>query len=172
MITRSAQMPYEWSDDAGDGARRLLIWRHRSLTPQGFAWVIGTAAAALLMPLLAVLGRTAMWGLLPFAVIALAGLWGGVQHGWRGGGTREEVMLTRGRMSVTRHDPGRPARHWQGNPYWARLSIRGDGPVEDYLTLSDGARVIELGAFLSPEERRSLMQDLSAALADLRRAAP
>lgn len=162
-------MPYEWQPDSGE-ARRLLIWRHRSLTPQGFAWVIGAAAVALVLPLVAVIGRAVMWGLLPFAAAALIGLWWAVQHGWRGGGPFEEVTLTSDRMGVTRHDPGRKPRHWQGNPYWVRLALHSDGPVEDYLTLSDGARMIELGAFLAPEERRALRAELEAALAGLRQA--
>ena len=74
-------------------------------------------------------------------------------------------------MSAPRHDPGRPDRRWQGNPYWVRLTLRRDGPVEDYLTLSDGRREIELGAFLSPEERRRLRADLAAALSELARPA-
>lgn len=158
-------MPYAWQPDEPDGTRRLLIWRHRSLTPQGFVWVMGLTAAALTLPLLAVVGSVVMWGLLPFAVAALAGLWFAVQRDWKGGGPTEEVALTSARIFVTRHDPGRADRHWQANPYWVRLSLRGDGPVEDYLTLSDGRREIELGAFLSPEERRELRADLDAALA-------
>ena len=106
-----------------------------------------------------------------FVLAALTGLWCAVQRGWKGGGAFEEVALSPRLMSVTRHDPGRPARHWQGNPYWVRLTLRRDGPVEDYLTLSDGRREIELGAFLSPDERRSLRADLAAALADLARPA-
>lgn len=164
-------MPYAWQPDDPDGTRRLLIWRHRSLTPEGFAWVIGLAAAALTLPLLAVAGSAVMWGLLPFALAALAGLWWGVQRDWKGGGAFEEVALRPAEMSVTRHDPGRPDRRWQGNPYWVRLTLRRDGPVEDYLTLSDGRREIELGAFLSPEERRRLRADLAAALSELARPA-
>lgn len=165
-------MPYAWQPDAPDGTRRLLIWRHRSLTPQGFVWVMGMTAAALTLPLLAVVGSVVMWGLLPFAVAALAGLWFAVQRDWKGGGPVEEVALTPAVMSVTRRDPGRTDRHWEGNPYWIRLSLRPDGPVEDYLTLSDGRREIELGAFLSPEERRGLQADLSAALARIGRPSP
>lgn len=165
-------MPYAWQSDAPDGTRRLLIWRHRSLTPQGFAWVMGLTAAALTLPLLAVVGSVVMWGLLPFAVAALAGLWFAVQRDWKGGGPVEEVALTPAVMSVTRRDPGRTDRHWHGNPYWVRLSLRPDGPVEDYLTLSDGRREIELGAFLSPEERRELQADLSAVLAEIGRPSP
>ena len=162
-------MPHEWSDI--DGARRLLIWRHRSLDARGFAWVIALTALALVLPLLAVLGLTVMWGLLPFAVAALAGLWWAMQYGWRGGGVTEELTLTPDRISVTRRDPGRADRHWQGNPYWTRLTLRRDGAVEDYLTLTDGSgREIELAAFVPPEERRELRAEVTAALAKMRAA--
>ena len=160
-------MPYEWQDGAA-GERRLMIWRHRSLTPRGFAWVIGTAAGALVLPLVAVIGRSVMWGLLPFAAGALGALWWAMQYGWRNGGPLEEVALTAERMEVVRHDPGRTPRRWHGNPYWVRLALRSDGPVEDYLTVTDGGRVIELGAFLSPEERRALKDELGSALAAAR----
>ena len=43
-----------------------------------------------------------------------------------------------------------------------------NGPVEAYLTLSDGQREIELGAFLTPDERRDLCDDLMRRLARLR----
>ena len=42
------------------------------------------------------------------------------------------------------------------------------GPVESYLTLTDGKREIELGAFLTPQERRHLHDDLLRRLANLR----
>ena len=44
-----------------------------------------------------------------------------------------------------------------------------DEPVEAYLALTDGGRQIELGAFLSPEERRALKDELELALRQLRR---
>ncbi|HHW34252.1 MAG TPA: DUF2244 domain-containing protein [Paracoccus solventivorans] len=160
-------MPYAWQPDAPDGARRLLIWRHRSLTAHGFVWFIGATALLLVLPLVALTGSAVMWGLLPFALAALAGLWWAMQRHWRGGGSFEELTLTPDTLLVSRHDPGRPPRHWQANPYWVRLTLRRDGPVEDYLTLTDGQREIELGALLSPEERRQLRDDLAAALGDL-----
>ena len=160
-------MPYEWQPASAEG-RRVLLWRHRSLTPEGFVWVMGGAAAALVLPLVAVIGRAVRWGLLPFAALALWGLWRGVQHGWQNGGTREEVVLEPARLTVTRRDPGRADRVWQANPYWVRLALRRDGPVEDYLTLTDGSREIELGAFLAPAERRALRAEIEDALAEVR----
>lgn len=161
-------MPYAWQPDAPDGARRLLIWRHRSLTAHGFVWFMGATALLLVLPLVALTGSVVMWGLLPFALAALAGLWWAMQRQWRGGGSFEQVTLSTETLLVSRHDPGRATRQWQANPYWVRLKLRHDGPVEDYLTLTDGQREIELGAFLSPGERRQLREDLSAALSDLR----
>lgn len=48
-----------------------------------------------------------------------------------------------------------------------RLTPAG-GPVPDYLTLKGRDREVELGAFLTPEERKELAGELRAALADLR----
>ena len=79
-------MPYRWQDETahsgpaledtphGNAARnrgRLVIWPHRSLPAAGFAWVIGLAAAGLALPILSMLGRAVLWGLLPFAGIAV-----------------------------------------------------------------------------------------------------
>lgn len=161
-------MPHDWAENP-DGSRRLTIWRHRSLDAPGFVWVIALTAGALVLPLLALLGTSVVWGLLPFALAALAGLWWAMQYGWRGGGPVEEVVLTQGRMQVIRRDPGRPDRLWQGESYWVRLQLHGDGPVPDYLTLTDGrGREIELGAFLDPAERRLLKDELTDALAEMR----
>ena len=67
-----------------------------------------------------------------------------------------------------RSDPGRADRIWQANPYWVRVALRPNGPVEDYLVLTDGRREVELGAFLSPEERVALKDDLERRLGALR----
>ena len=160
-------MPYDWHV-RDDGSRHLVVWRHRSLSPAGFAWAIGAAAVALSLPMIAMVGSAVMWGLLPFAAAALAALWWAVQHGWRGGGPREDMTLERAALELTRHDPGRSPRRWRANPFWVRAALRRDGPVESYLTLTDGVREVELGAFLSADERRQLHAEIVAALGDIR----
>lgn len=161
-------MPYLWQDGPEPGTHRLSIWPHRPLGRSGFVWLIGATAAGLALPLIAVIGRAVLWGLLPFALATIAGLWLAVRH-HDASGPREEVEITPARLTIHRTDPGRAARDWQANPYWVRLSLR-DGPVEDYLTLTDGGREVELGACLSPPERRALRADLARVIAGLRSA--
>ena len=43
----------------------LILWPHRSLSPQGFAVFIAITFAMLLVPLLSVMGTKILWGLLP-----------------------------------------------------------------------------------------------------------
>jgi uncharacterized membrane protein len=162
-------MPHRWHDAAPEESGavfRLEIWPHRSLPLQGFAWAIGLAVAGLTLPLVSVLGTTALWGLLPFAALAISGLWLAIRQSYHT--SREVMRLSARRLELVRSDPGRPERRWITNPYWVRTAISQHGPVPDYLILSDGRREIELGAFLSPEERLVLKAELDRRLQALR----
>lgn len=142
----------------------LELWPHRSLPMRGFVWVIALTAGALALPLLAVTGSAVWWGLLPFALLTIWGLWFALMRSYRAATLSETLVLTRDHLSLRRHDPGHADRIWHTNPYWVRSQIR-PGPVEDYLTLTDGQREVELGAFLSPPERLDLHHSLCRALA-------
>ena len=74
-------------------------------------------------------------------------------------------MSAQDRMRLERHDPRKPPRDWEANPYWVTIHIheRG-GPVPQYLTLRGGGREVELGAFLTPGERMGLKRTLDAEL--------
>ena len=163
-------MPYLWNDtapdDSGAVCHQLDLWPHHSLSVRGFVWVIGLTAAALALPLIAVLGTSVLWGLLPFALAVVAALWGAIRRSYRS--PAERLILSTDRLQVIRSDPGRPDRIWNTNPYWVRLQLRRDGPVDSYLILTDGRRDIELGAFLSPQERIDLKHDLERRLGALR----
>ena len=167
-------MPYQWRDDpaapeqSGAVFHELVLWPYRSLPRKGFVWFIAITCAMLALPLLAVLGRTALWGLLPFAAASVAGLWLAIGRSYRSGRTCEVLTLSPDALDLTRSDPGLPDRTWHTNPYWVRVVLRRDGPVEAYLTLSGDGRDVELGAFLAPDERRALAAELERRLADLR----
>lgn len=164
-------MPYEWQDTAPDhtGAfsYRLRAWPYQSLPRRGFVWFIGVTAAFMALPLVAMLGTAVLWGLLPFVLLVIGGTWYAIQRSYAQGETTEELLLDRRTVRITRHDPGGQTREWTTNSHWLRATLR-RGPVESYLTLTDGQREIELGAFLTPDERRSLHDDLQRRLASLR----
>lgn len=157
-------MPYVLSQDAPDRAH-LRLWPHNALAPRGFAVVIIMTAATLAMPLIAVLGSPVLWGLLPFAVIALWGLWFALDRNYRDRQILEEMEITRSGVTLNRFNPRGPVQTWRADPHWIAIKLTPKGgPVEHYLTLSGGGREVELGAFLTPDERVKLNEDLSQLL--------
>ena len=145
---------------------RLLLWPHRSLTPKGFVWFIGITAGLLAVPILPLIGTPALWGLLPFLLLAIAGTWFFLKRSWKDGELVEELCIWPDHMTLVRVDPNGHRQEWEANPYWVELE-RHDKPVPHYLTLKGGPREVELGAFLSEEERKALDLDLTKRLKQL-----
>jgi len=158
-------MPYQWTETAS--ARILILWPHQSLTATGFVWFIGTTAALLAVPLIAVLGSPTFWMLLVFFLAALGGVWRAimVNHDHR---RMHEKLTLSAENAHLEHVPHRgETLHWEANPYWVSVQIHQDGPIENYLTLKGGVREVEIGAFLTPEERSALWDELQQAFARL-----
>lgn len=162
-------MPYQWSPDSKDGAVwHLRLWPHRSLTPQGFSIFIVVTFTMFLVPLLGVLGTPVLWALLPFGMGTLALTWVLIRRNSADAALHEDLTLSPDTITLTRHDPRGPDRHWQANPYWVRAKLHEEGgPVENYVTLEGGGRTVEIGAFLSPDERAALYLDLTRRLAQI-----
>lgn len=154
-------MPYELTRQSQTQAT-LRLWPYNALAPRGFVTVITFTAITLALPLIALLGSPVLWGLLPFALIVLWGLWFALDKNWRDRRILEEMGLSREAVVLHRFNPKGPAQDWKADPYWVTLNLipRG-GPVEHYLTLTGGGREVELGAFLTPAERVQLHDDLS-----------
>jgi uncharacterized membrane protein len=161
-------MPYEWLPPTGD-TRRLHLWPHRSLTQKGFVWFVGLTVALIAVPLLAILGSPVLWGLLPFIGATVWAIWFALRKNGRDRDIVEDLVLSPARMRLSRHGPKGQRQDWEANPHWVRVDCHpAGGPVPNYLTLTGGPRVVEIGAFLSAEERLALRHELTAALAALR----
>lgn len=150
-------------------AWELRLHPHNALDPRGFVAAIGLTAALLSLPLLAVLGSLVLWGLLPFAGVALGGLWLGLRRNLRDRSVVEEMRLARSGLHLRRLNPRGPVQEWRADPAWVTLHLipRG-GPVPHYLTLTGGGREVELGAFLTPDERIALHDALQRVLTGLK----
>jgi len=161
-------MPYQWLPPEAD-RQRLHLWPHRSLSQRGFVWFVGLTAGLIAMPLLAVLGEPVLWGLLPFLAAAIAAIWVALRKNGRDRDIVEDLVLTPDRITLIRHGPRGRRQDWEANPHWVRVDCHPTGgPVPNYLTLKGGAREVEIGAFLSEEERLTLRRELTARLAALR----
>ncbi len=160
-------MPYQWFPPTPD--QRLHLWPHRSLTQRGFVWFVGATATLIAVPLIGVLGSPVVWALLPFLLATLWGIWFALRKNGKDRDILEELRLSPDLIRLTRHSPKAQSKDWQANPYWVRITLHATGgPVPNYLTLTGGDREVELGAFLSEDERIALAADLRQKLAALR----
>ncbi len=159
-------MPYTWTDpDTAAETRELHLWPHNSLPPRGLAlFVLGTFAL-LMVPLLALLGSVLLWGILPFILMAVGGIWFALNRSYHHRSILEVLTLTHDHARLTRQNPDGAVQEWDCNRYWVHpeMHARG-GPVPYYVTLRGGGREVEIGAFLSEEERKALYDELVAAL--------
>ena len=161
-------MPYEWLPPEG-GEDRLQLWPHRSLDQRGFVWFIGMTAALIAAPLLGILGNPVLWVLLPFLTGAVWSIWFALRKNGRDRDIVEELHLSRDRIRLVRHGPKGRRQDWEANPHWLRVTLHPTGgPVPHYLTLKGEGREVELGAFLSEEERLSLEGELQTRVNALR----
>ena len=120
------------------------------------------------MPLAGLIGNPALWVILPFLILAVTAIWFALSRNYSDARILEELILTPDQVTLTRHRPDQQ-QNWQANPHWVRLTLHATGgPVPNYLTLTGNNREVELGAFLSEDERIALAADLRQRLAALR----
>jgi uncharacterized membrane protein len=80
----------------------------------------------------------------------------------------EFVRLDRDGLTVRRLDPNGSSRSWQFEPYWLQVSIEATTRHDHRLVLRSHGRSLEIGAFLTPDEREELACALRDALAEHR----
>jgi uncharacterized membrane protein len=171
-------MPYEWLKNPtpatapGDAAAlraRLRLWPYQSLSPRGFVTFIALTCGLFAVPLIGLIGSPVLWGLLPFIIVVVAGVWLALMRSWQSGEASEDLSLWSDRALLRHRAPDGREQCWEANPHWISVHLHEtDGPVPHYLTLRGGDREVELGRFLSEDERIALARELKAALATLR----
>lgn len=159
-------MPYTWTEpETADQPRELHLWPHNSLPPRGLAIFVLATFALLMVPLLALLGSVLLWGILPFILMAVGGIWLALSRSYHHRRILEVLTLTHDTAHLTRHNPDGAVQEWDCNRYWVSPEMHTTGgPVPYYVTLRGGGREVEIGAFLSEDERRALYDELRGAL--------
>ncbi|WP_333682686.1 DUF2244 domain-containing protein [Pontibaca methylaminivorans] len=159
-------MPYDWNrTEAGSNVQELHLWPHQSLRPKGYAWFLGITFTLMALPLVALLGTPVLWGVLPFVLLAVGGIWFALDRNRRDTQILEILTLTGDMARLVRLDPHGERKEWACNRYWVHAEMHdADGPVPHYVTLHGAGREVEIGAFLSEDERLSLYDDLNRRL--------
>ncbi len=163
----SSSAPVERADQP---VWHATLWPNRSLGRRGLRNTMLIAAIGFALPVLPFIFAGAGWILLPFAGGAFALLWLAFTFNNRHGQLHEHIILWPDLIAVERHELNGEIKRWQCNPYWMRSKlVKSGGPVDNYLTLTGSDREIEIGAFLSPEERVALLADIESAIKKLGR---
>lgn len=159
-------MPYQWTSQPGETPQRLRLWPHNSLPHEGMAaFVLGTFTL-ICIPALPLLGTPVLWGLLPFLLMAVWGMFFALRYNRRMRQIVEELTLGDEDAHLVRTEPSGATRDWQCNRYWTTITkYDTDGPIPHYITLKGKGREVEIGSFLSEEERVSLYDELQRAWA-------
>ena len=159
-------MPYDISEDLKDTQIKIIeVWPYSSLKPKGFVLFLGSTFVLISLPLFNVLGTTVFWGLLPFLLVAFIGVWFALRRSLNDRQILEQLTLSQEEIALIRQNPTGEHKRWVCSPYWAKLKIyKTKGPITNYITLTGNGREVELGSFLSEDERKTLYEELERLL--------
>ncbi len=149
------------------------IYFHRILRPypslsiQGQKWTLYLLLALLLI-LAPIVLMSGAWLLFVFLLSPVLMLYAAFMRRNYDLRLYEEITITRDTLDLRHVRPSGQVLSFKSDLHWVKIELQKEGgPVEDYLTLRDQKRHVELGRFLSPEERVGLYRDLLALKAKL-----
>ena len=135
---------------------------HRSLSAEGFRFVIGGAIAANLvigLPLL-IMGAWPVFGFMGLDVFLL---WWLFKRSYLDARRSETLLLTDRELIVVRVAPDGEREEHRLDAYWLKI----EATEERLVVVSRGNRAV-IGRFLGPDERLRVADQLKAAIADMR----
>jgi len=134
---------------------------HRSLSPQGFRWLIRIAVAANLLIGLPMYFLGA-WPVMGFMGLDVFLLWYLFKRSYLDARRSETLVLTDRELIVKRCSPDGEREEHRLDAYWLRVELG-----ERLVLTSRGNRIV-VGRFLSPGARAEVADELKAALAGMR----
>ncbi|HEY8595295.1 MAG TPA: DUF2244 domain-containing protein [Devosiaceae bacterium] len=141
-----------------------LLTPHRALSLRGIHLVVALAAILVSIPGLFFVSIGA-WPIVGLMLVDVAALYWAMRHSLRDGDRYEEVTLFSDALRVRHVTPRGRERTYEFNPFWVRLEVD-----RDYfdrvvrIALRNRAEVLEIGAFLNPDDKASFAQVFGQAL--------
>ncbi len=143
----------------------------RSLGRQGLAWAGGLLGLCAL-PTIGMFLLLGAWPVAGFVGVEVAGAVLLLVLHHRAGRAREELLLDREGLTVTRIDRRGRRAEIRLQPAWLRVAVRkADGARAGHVQLVTHGRTLAVGSFLNEQERAELAAALEQALARWRQPA-
>ena len=156
----------DWKDTEEPNFLRMRMFPNRSLDSKGTRVVFGIIAFGFLLPIIPFIGSPIGTTLTIFSGMTFYLFLTLLQKNFEQGNTFEEIMISKDKIIVVHQEKNKEKKTWEGNPYWTRVNVDTHNPkLKNYLTLAGSGKYIELGAFLSPDERIELGDKIQNALA-------
>jgi uncharacterized membrane protein len=151
------------------GDKRPVFWfdavlhPHRSLGRRGFLILMGLLSLWLFSMGLRfyILGA---WPIMGFMGLDVLAVYIAFKVNYRRARVLETVQLTDERLTVCRILPNGTSREWHFQPSWVRVRMDDPPQIESPLLLTSHGRSLQIGAFLTPEERLEVAEALKDAI--------
>jgi uncharacterized membrane protein len=145
----------------------LTLRPHRSLSPAGFAWLMGLLCAVSFVAGL-VFFLAGAWPVIGFLGVDVLLVWIAFRASYARGRQHERVVLYADRLEIERVDSqGRRATEsWQ--PYWLKVDLAARPGHPAAVRLTSHGRSTWLGGFLPIDERAPVARLIDDALGKLR----
>ena len=156
----------DWKESDEPSFLRMRLFPNRSLDTYGTKVVSGIIACGFLLPIIPFIGSPIGTTLTIFSGLSFYLFLTLLQKNFQEGHTFEEILISKNKIIVIHKERNKEQKIWEGNPYWTRVEVDiRNAKLKNYLTLAGKGRHIELGAFLSPDERIELRDKIQNALA-------
>ena len=142
----------------------LTIWPHRSCDKKTFSLILVFVGITLVLPTFLFLNIFFALSILPFSLSTILILYLVGNKNFNDACLIEQLKIYPKKIILERKEPNNTVKKWYSNPYWTKANLYNNGPVESYLTLKGNGKEVELGSFLTPEERINLKQKIDDTL--------
>jgi uncharacterized membrane protein len=144
-----------------------VLHPHASLTPRGFYLLMAAVGVISFCAGVAFVIAGA-WPVFGFFAIDIALVYYAFKLNYRDARRYETVQLTDSTLTVERVAPSGKRERWRFQPYWLQVEIEDQPAPDSALTLRSHGRAVEIGSFLTTDEKIDLANALRSELKKLR----
>ncbi|MSO64368.1 MAG: DUF2244 domain-containing protein [Alphaproteobacteria bacterium] len=148
-----------------------VLYPYRSLSPTGFAFLIG-AIALVSFAAGIVFCVIDAWPIVGFLGLDVLLVYVAFWVSYRSARLSEHVRLSEHELLIERISPRGRVRTWVFQPYWVRGALDESSGADNRLVITSHGRAVTIGDFLPPDERLEVAAALRDALGNLKNPAP